>query len=383
MARVLCVLRSQWYCPEMPEWNMEKYRFYVDLPGDFWESGVLLRYLRSKDVKVRRGEGGERRAAQVPEEQGRQGEDCRPLEHIACRCRRSGAAGAEPTSGAVRVRVGGEQGAMTRCCVRVHVLALRAAGHVGRRDGPVRAAAPRLHQGVPSAHRGAGARPTQQVSALHQMRVVVDVQRSASCYAFAPPLCLRAPQEGDAEERLPAVTLAGRRVLRTRQDASQRVECEVLRHVLHQAVLAACCLLRAAGTSSRGSRRTRSSTFTRRRRRWRSFAGCSRSRWTGPPARPSGSALPRARRKRCAPSALAFARLCSAQKLYTCSPLDAASLRVVHGWRTASLWPLSWRVCVSTEHALNSSGGCVDGWPLAGSLARARRRASRRACGSG
>jgi hypothetical protein len=36
----------------MPEWNMEKYRFYVDLPGDFWESGVLMRYLRSKDVKV-------------------------------------------------------------------------------------------------------------------------------------------------------------------------------------------------------------------------------------------------------------------------------------------------------------------------------------------
>lgn len=41
-----------WYCPEMPEWNMEKYRFYVDLPGDFWDRGALLRYLRSKDVKV-------------------------------------------------------------------------------------------------------------------------------------------------------------------------------------------------------------------------------------------------------------------------------------------------------------------------------------------
>lgn len=43
---------SQWFCPEMPEWNMEKYRFYVDLPGDFWDSGVLLRHLRSKDVSV-------------------------------------------------------------------------------------------------------------------------------------------------------------------------------------------------------------------------------------------------------------------------------------------------------------------------------------------
>jgi len=42
----------QWYCPEMPEWNMEKYRFYVDLPGDFWERGALLRYLRSRDVAV-------------------------------------------------------------------------------------------------------------------------------------------------------------------------------------------------------------------------------------------------------------------------------------------------------------------------------------------
>jgi cell division protease FtsH len=36
----------------MPEWNMEKYRFYVDLPGDFWESGVLLDYLKERQVKV-------------------------------------------------------------------------------------------------------------------------------------------------------------------------------------------------------------------------------------------------------------------------------------------------------------------------------------------
>lgn len=31
---------------------MEKYRFYLDLPGDFWESGTLLRYLREREVQV-------------------------------------------------------------------------------------------------------------------------------------------------------------------------------------------------------------------------------------------------------------------------------------------------------------------------------------------
>ncbi|EFJ40530.1 hypothetical protein VOLCADRAFT_121711 [Volvox carteri f. nagariensis] len=36
---------TQWFCTEMPEWDMEKYRFYVDLPGDFWESGVLQAHL--------------------------------------------------------------------------------------------------------------------------------------------------------------------------------------------------------------------------------------------------------------------------------------------------------------------------------------------------
>eukprot|EP00879_Flechtneria_rotunda_P018283 GHRR01019180.1.p1 GENE.GHRR01019180.1~~GHRR01019180.1.p1 ORF type:complete len:509 (+),score=127.64 GHRR01019180.1:313-1839(+) len=43
---------SQWFSPEMPEWDMEKYRFYLDLPGDFWESGTLLRYLREREVQV-------------------------------------------------------------------------------------------------------------------------------------------------------------------------------------------------------------------------------------------------------------------------------------------------------------------------------------------
>lgn len=40
---------TQWFCPEMPEWNMEKYRFYVDLPGDFWEDEVLLAHLRQSE----------------------------------------------------------------------------------------------------------------------------------------------------------------------------------------------------------------------------------------------------------------------------------------------------------------------------------------------
>ncbi|PNW85891.1 hypothetical protein CHLRE_03g201100v5 [Chlamydomonas reinhardtii] len=39
---------TQWFCAEMPEWDMEKYRFYVDLPGDFWESGVLQRHLAAQ-----------------------------------------------------------------------------------------------------------------------------------------------------------------------------------------------------------------------------------------------------------------------------------------------------------------------------------------------
>jgi hypothetical protein len=51
----ILILCSQWFSPEMPEWDMEKYRFYLDLPGDFWESGTLLRYLREREVQVRAG----------------------------------------------------------------------------------------------------------------------------------------------------------------------------------------------------------------------------------------------------------------------------------------------------------------------------------------
>jgi len=58
LCSVLSLSCSQWFSPEMPEWDMEKYRFYLDLPGDFWESGTLLRYLREREVQV-----GERAAA--------------------------------------------------------------------------------------------------------------------------------------------------------------------------------------------------------------------------------------------------------------------------------------------------------------------------------
>ncbi|KAK9817951.1 hypothetical protein WJX72_004798 [[Myrmecia] bisecta] len=30
------------YAPELPEWQMEKYRYYVELPGDIWEDGYFM-----------------------------------------------------------------------------------------------------------------------------------------------------------------------------------------------------------------------------------------------------------------------------------------------------------------------------------------------------
>jgi hypothetical protein len=47
--------RSRWLSPELPEWDMEKYRFYLDLPGDFWEGGQLMKYLRERQVGAARG----------------------------------------------------------------------------------------------------------------------------------------------------------------------------------------------------------------------------------------------------------------------------------------------------------------------------------------
>jgi len=48
-----CLARcSRWWSPELPEWDMEKYRFYVDLPGDFWDSGLLLDTLKERMVQI-------------------------------------------------------------------------------------------------------------------------------------------------------------------------------------------------------------------------------------------------------------------------------------------------------------------------------------------
>jgi cell division protease FtsH len=43
---------SRAYAPEAAEWDMDKYRFYVDLPGDFWrpDSSPLLRHLREQSA---------------------------------------------------------------------------------------------------------------------------------------------------------------------------------------------------------------------------------------------------------------------------------------------------------------------------------------------
>lgn len=51
----------------MPEWDMEKYRFYVDLPGDVWERGDLMRLIKVRcDVCTRRGGEGACQPACMP-----------------------------------------------------------------------------------------------------------------------------------------------------------------------------------------------------------------------------------------------------------------------------------------------------------------------------
>ena len=34
------------YGPEVPEWKMEKHRFYCELPGDIWEDGYFMQLVR-------------------------------------------------------------------------------------------------------------------------------------------------------------------------------------------------------------------------------------------------------------------------------------------------------------------------------------------------
>ena len=34
------------YCDERPEWQIEKYRFYVELPGDLYEDGYFMQLVK-------------------------------------------------------------------------------------------------------------------------------------------------------------------------------------------------------------------------------------------------------------------------------------------------------------------------------------------------
>lgn len=39
------------YAEEVPEWQMEKNRYYVELPGDVWEEGELMRLIKDNQEK--------------------------------------------------------------------------------------------------------------------------------------------------------------------------------------------------------------------------------------------------------------------------------------------------------------------------------------------
>ena len=38
------------YAEERPEWQMEKYRFYCELPGDIWEDGYFMQLIKMNQV---------------------------------------------------------------------------------------------------------------------------------------------------------------------------------------------------------------------------------------------------------------------------------------------------------------------------------------------
>ena len=42
------------YADERPEWQMEKYRFYVELPGDIWEDGYFMQLIKMNQVRTER-----------------------------------------------------------------------------------------------------------------------------------------------------------------------------------------------------------------------------------------------------------------------------------------------------------------------------------------
>lgn len=39
------------YADEVPEWKMEKNRYYCELPGDVWEEGELMRLIKDAQEK--------------------------------------------------------------------------------------------------------------------------------------------------------------------------------------------------------------------------------------------------------------------------------------------------------------------------------------------
>jgi hypothetical protein len=49
--------RSIMYAPQMPEERMEKYRFYCELPGDFWENSPFMDELKYNLAPLRRADG--------------------------------------------------------------------------------------------------------------------------------------------------------------------------------------------------------------------------------------------------------------------------------------------------------------------------------------
>lgn len=45
------------YAPQNPEQKMEKYRFYVELPGDFWYNSPFMDELKRNMAPLRNAEG--------------------------------------------------------------------------------------------------------------------------------------------------------------------------------------------------------------------------------------------------------------------------------------------------------------------------------------
>jgi hypothetical protein len=48
-AEAFCICSIS-YGPEVPEWKMEKHRFYCELPGDIWEDGYFMQLVRIQAI---------------------------------------------------------------------------------------------------------------------------------------------------------------------------------------------------------------------------------------------------------------------------------------------------------------------------------------------